>query len=50
VVAFLVAGEEKREILDRVLSGDTTVPAGRIRPVGEIIWFADRAAAGRWAG
>ncbi len=50
VVVFLVAGEEKREILDRVLSGDTTVPAGRIRPVGDIIWFTDRAAAGRWAG
>jgi len=49
IVAFLVAGEEKREILDRVLSGDTSVPAGRIRPVGEVIWFVDKAAAGRWS-
>jgi 6-phosphogluconolactonase len=49
VVVFLVSGEEKRDILDRVLSGDTDVPAGRIRPLGEVIWFVDRAAAGRWA-
>jgi len=49
IVAFLVAGEEKREILDRVLSGDTSVPAGRIRPLGEVIWFVDKAAAGRWS-
>ena len=49
VVAFLVAGEEKREMLDKIWSGDTSVPAGRIRPVGEVIWFVDKAAAGRWA-
>lgn len=49
VVAFLVAGEEKREILDRVLSGDSSVPAGRVRPLGQVIWFIDKAAAGRWA-
>ena len=49
IVAFLVAGEEKRDILDRVLSGDTGVPAGHIRPIGDVIWFTDRAAAGRWA-
>lgn len=49
IVAFLVAGEEKRDILDRVLSGDTAAPAGRIRPLGEVIWFVDRAAAGRWS-
>jgi 6-phosphogluconolactonase len=49
VVVFLVAGEGKRQILDRVLSGDTGVPAGRLLPVGEVIWFADKAAAGRWS-
>jgi 6-phosphogluconolactonase len=49
VVAFLVAGEETRAILDRVLCGDASVPAGRIRPLGEVQWFVDRAAAGRWA-
>jgi 6-phosphogluconolactonase len=49
VVAFLVSGEGKRDILDRVLSGDISLPASHIRPLGEVIWFADRAAAGRWA-
>jgi 6-phosphogluconolactonase len=49
VVAFLVAGEGKRDILDKILSGDTDFPAAHIRPQGEVIWFADRAAAGRWA-
>ncbi|HUU67624.1 MAG TPA: 6-phosphogluconolactonase [Methyloceanibacter sp.] len=48
-VAFLVSGEGKREVLDKILSGDTNFPAAHIRPVGEVIWFADRAAAGRWA-
>ena len=48
-VAFLVSGEGKREVLDKTLSGDTNFPAAHIRPVGEVIWFADRAAAGRWA-
>lgn len=49
VVAFLVSGEAKRDILDKILSGETNFPAAHIRPVGEVIWFADRAAAGRWA-
>ena len=49
VVAFLVSGESKREILDKILSGETDFPAAHIRPEGQVIWFADRAAAGRWA-
>lgn len=48
VVAFIVAGEGKREILDRVLSGDARAPAGRLRPIGDTLWLVDRAAAGRW--
>ncbi|HEX4262606.1 MAG TPA: 6-phosphogluconolactonase, partial [Acetobacteraceae bacterium] len=48
VTVFLVEGEKKKEILDRLLSGDRTVPAGMLRPAGELFWFADRAAAGRW--
>ncbi len=48
-VAFLVSGEGKRDILDKILSGETAFPAAHIRPIGEVIWFADRAAAGRWA-
>jgi 6-phosphogluconolactonase len=45
-VAFLVAGAGKTEILDRVLSGGADVPAARLRPVGTVHWFVDRAAAG----
>jgi len=45
---FLVQGEGKREILDRLLSGDDTVPAGKLRPQGDLFWLVDKAAAGRW--
>ena len=48
VILFLVQGEGKRASLDRILSGDATAPAGRLRPVGDVLWFVDRAAAGRW--
>ncbi|MBV9568221.1 MAG: 6-phosphogluconolactonase [Hyphomicrobiales bacterium] len=48
--AFLVQGEGKRAILDRILSGDDTVPAGNFRPQGELFWLVDTAAAGRWSG
>lgn len=48
VVAFLVSGEEKRDMLDSILSGDTSTPASHIRPIGDVIWFVDKAAAGRW--
>jgi 6-phosphogluconolactonase len=45
-VAFLVAGKEKAAILSAIRAGDNQLPAARVRPVGEVIWFADRAAAG----
>lgn len=48
-VAFLVSGAKKRDVLDRVLSGDAALPAGQVRPQGELLWLADRDAAGRWA-
>jgi len=38
-----------REVLDAVLSGDASLPAGRIRPLGDVVWFVDRTAAGRWS-
>jgi 6-phosphogluconolactonase len=44
--AFLVEGAGKREMLRRLLAGDETIPAGCIAPVGELIVFADAAAAG----
>jgi 6-phosphogluconolactonase len=43
-VAFLVAGADKREILDRVLAGDQALPAARVSPIGELTWFVDAAA------
>lgn len=46
---FMVQGEGKRAILDRVLSGDDTVPAGKLRPQGELFWLVDAEAAGNWA-
>ena len=45
-VAFLVAGEEKAEIFGAIRAGSSGVPAARVRPVGELFWFVDRAAAG----
>lgn len=51
LTVFLVSGEGKREMLDGILSGrETDAPAARLAPQGRLLWFADRAAAGRWAG
>jgi 6-phosphogluconolactonase len=45
-VAFLVAGKEKAAILKTIRAGGSDVPAARVEPVGELLWFVDRAAAG----
>jgi 6-phosphogluconolactonase len=45
-VAFLVAGKEKATIFSAIRAGGSQVPAARVNPVGELIWFVDRAAAG----
>jgi 6-phosphogluconolactonase len=45
-VAFLAAGREKAAIFQTIRTGDSQVPAARVRPVGELFWFVDRAAAG----
>jgi 6-phosphogluconolactonase len=45
-VAFFVAGTDKREMLKRLVAGDKEIPAGRINPAGNLVIFADRAAAG----
>jgi 6-phosphogluconolactonase len=47
---FLVQGEGKRAILDRLLAGDETIPAGRLHPQGDLFYLVDQAAAGKWAG
>jgi len=44
-VAFLVTGAEKRDVLKRVLAGDASLPASRIRPKGELLFFVDSQAA-----
>jgi len=45
-VAFLVAGTDKAPIISAIRRGDSQVPAARVRPVGELVWFLDQAAAG----
>lgn len=45
-VTFLVAGKEKAAIFKTVRAGGSDVPAARVSPVGELVWFVDRAAAG----
>jgi 6-phosphogluconolactonase len=42
--AFLVVGGRKREAVARTRAGDPALPAARLRPLGEVVWFADRAA------
>jgi 6-phosphogluconolactonase len=46
---FLVAGKDKREILSALRKetnpDQTHYPAARIRPVGHVLWFLDKAAA-----
>lgn len=44
-VAFLVAGKEKAAMLRTIRAGGSDVPAARVKPVGDLIWFADKAAA-----
>jgi 6-phosphogluconolactonase len=43
-VAFIVGGEEKRDVLARVLAGDESLPAARVR-APETVVLADEAAA-----
>src|SRR5258708_9395988 len=45
-VAFLGTGKEKAAIFNAIRVGCSDVPAARVKPVAELIWFVDRAAAG----
>src|SRR6201996_3117009 len=45
-IAFLVSGVGKRDMLRQVLSGHSNVPAARLRPLGDLVFIADRDAAG----
>jgi 6-phosphogluconolactonase len=46
LTVFLVSGAAKKEALARARAGDITIPAGRLKPQGDVIWLVDRAAAG----
>jgi 6-phosphogluconolactonase len=41
-----VTGADKRDAVRRAREGDQSLPAGRLKPQGETIWFLDDAAAG----
>ncbi len=43
--AFVVTGQEKRQVVARAQAGDRTLPAAMVRPVGRLHWFMDRSAA-----
>jgi 6-phosphogluconolactonase len=43
-VAFVAAGADKAAMMQRVLAGDPTLPSAHVNPVGELVWFVDRAA------
>jgi 6-phosphogluconolactonase len=43
-VFMLAAGAGKRPVIQRMLAGDRTDPAARIRPEGDLVWFVDEAA------
>ena len=45
-IAFLVTGADKRRAVRGAREGDMRLPAARLRPQGETIWFLDSAAAG----
>jgi 6-phosphogluconolactonase len=46
VTLFLVSGADKAEAVRRVRAGDAGLPAGALRPSGQVIWLLDHAAAG----
>lgn len=45
-VAFLVTGRKKALVVNAIRAGDRRLPATHVRPVGEVVWFLDQAAAG----
>lgn len=49
-VAFIVTGHEKASILRLIRTGASDAPAARLAPLGEMLWFVDRAATGAGTG
>lgn len=44
-IAFLVAGQDKAAAVRAARAGDLSLPAARLHPQGEVLWFLDSAAA-----
>lgn len=44
-IVFLVTGSAKRKVMQRIFGGASDLPAARLRPIGRVRWFMDRAAA-----
>lgn len=42
---FLAVGAKKRDVVQRARAGDRALPSARIKPLGTLRWFVDRAAA-----
>lgn len=42
---FLVGGADKADAVRRVRAGDAALPAGALKPEGDVLWLLDRAAA-----
>jgi 6-phosphogluconolactonase len=49
VTLFLAQGADKAEAVRRARAGDAVLPAGALKPLGEVVWLLDRAAAGEHA-
>jgi len=45
--AFVVTGAQKAAIVGAIRAGGSQVPAARVKPIGELVWFLDRSAAGK---
>lgn len=45
-ILFLVTGADKKDALARARAGDAALPAGALKPQGEVIWLVDKEAAG----
>ena len=41
---FLVIGDRKRDVVRRARSAGRVLPAARVKPIGTLYWFVDRAA------
>jgi 6-phosphogluconolactonase len=44
-LVFLAVGANKRDVVQRAQAGDRALPSARIKSLGTLRWFVDRAAA-----